>query len=195
MAKNPEDDRGQRVSLWSVAIWTAPAAMLLVPLVAMQFSTDVRWTRFDFIVAGLLLYGAVFTYELITRRTASGPYRAAGGVAVMAGLMLVWVNLAVGMIGSENDPANLMFGGVLAIGIIGAIVARFEPAGMARALVATALAQAAVAVIALVNRWGSTGPSWPRDILGTTALFAVLWVISAALFQKAARGGLERRSA
>jgi hypothetical protein len=52
-----------------------------------------------------------------------------------------------------------------------------------------------VAVIALVNRWGSTGPSWPRDILGTTALFAVLWVISAALFQKAARGGLERRSA
>jgi hypothetical protein len=54
------------------------------------------------------------------------------------------MNLAVGIIGSEDNPANLMYGGVLAVGIIGAIIARFEPHGMARALVATTLATSAV---------------------------------------------------
>jgi hypothetical protein len=51
------------------------------------------------------------------------------------------MNLAVGVIGTEDDPANLMYVGVLAVGIIGAIIARFRPHGMARTLFATALAQ------------------------------------------------------
>ena len=55
--------------------------------------------------------------------------------------MLVWINLAVGIIGSEDNPANLMYGGVLAVGVAGAVAARFRPGGMARALAATALAQ------------------------------------------------------
>ena len=58
------------------------------------------------------------------------------------------INLAVGVIGSEENPANLMFGGVLAVGIVGAVVARFRPRGMARALVSTAVAQTTVGVIA-----------------------------------------------
>jgi hypothetical protein len=52
-------------------------------------------------------------------------YRAAVGVAIAAAFILVWMNLAVGIIGSEDNPANLMYGGVLAIGIIGAVIARF----------------------------------------------------------------------
>ena len=89
--------------------------------------------------------------------TGNSAYRAAVGVALAAAFILVWVNLAVGIIGSEDNPANVMYGGVLAVGIIGAIIARFQPHGMARALVATALAQALVAVIALIAGWGSTG--------------------------------------
>jgi hypothetical protein len=64
--------------------------------------------------------------------------------------------------------------------VFGAIIARFQPHGMVRALYATALAQAAVAVIALIAGWGSTGPIWPKDILipridfGSAA--ASLWV-------------------
>ena len=68
------------------------------------------------------------------------------------------MNLAVGIIGTEDNPANLMYGGVLAVGIVGAIIARFQPHGMARALVATALAQALVAVIALIAGLGFAGP-------------------------------------
>ena len=75
-----------------------------------------------------------------------------------------------------------MYGGVLAVGIIGACIARFQPDGMARALVATALAQMVVAVIALLAGLGSTG-----DIVMLMGFFAGLWLLSAWLFRKAAR--------
>jgi len=58
---------------------------------------------------------------------------------------------------------------------------------MVRALYATALAQAAVASIALIAGLGSTGPIWPKDILILTGFFIALWLLSARLFRKAAR--------
>ena len=100
----------------------------------------------------------------------------------------MWINLAVGVIGSEGHAANLMFGGVLVVGIIGVLIARFQPQGMARAMSVTALAQSLVAVIALIAGWGSTGPIWPQDVLFLTVVFAALWLLSAWLFRRAARG-------
>jgi hypothetical protein len=64
---------------------------------------------------------------------------------------------------------------------------RFRPHGMARALAATALAQALVGVIALAAGIGSTAPSFPEAIVFLTGFFAELWLISAWLFRKAAR--------
>lgn len=52
---------------------------------------------------------------------------------------------------------------------------------------APGLAQVLVAVIALIAGFGSTGPSWPLDILVATVIFATLWLLSAWLFRKAAR--------
>jgi hypothetical protein len=85
-------------------------------------------------------------------KTSKTAYRAAVGVALAAAFILVWLSLGIGVIGADGDRANLMYLGVLAVGIVGALVARFRPQGMARALVATALAQALVAVIALILR-------------------------------------------
>ena len=87
----------------------------------------------------------------------------------------------------------MMYFGVLAVGIVGAIIARFRPHGMARALFATALAQALVSVIALIITLGSPGS--PPGVLGTLILngfFVGLFVGSAWLFREAARGGPER---
>lgn len=53
-------------------------------------------------------------------------YRAATGVALAAALMLIWLSLGVGIIGRDGDPANAMYFGVVAVGIIGAIIARFR---------------------------------------------------------------------
>ena len=64
--------------------------------------------------------------------------RWATGFALVAAFLIVWLNAAAGLIGIEDDdPANLLYVGVLAIGLIGAIVARFQPGGMARAMFAT----------------------------------------------------------
>ena len=177
---------GRRGSRWRIAAWGIAAAFILLPLFAMQVTDEVDWNLADFAVAGALVVGVGVTYELAARMTANSAYRAAVGVALAAAFILVWMNLAVGLIGTEDNPANLMYGGVLAVGIVGAVKARFQPHGMARALVATALAQALVALIALIAGLGSPA-SPPLEILGVTALFSVLWLIPAWLFRKAAR--------
>lgn len=162
------------------------ALILLLPLVAMQFTDEVVWDETDFAVIGVMLFGACSAYELAARMTGNIAYRAAVGVAVVAAFILMWINLAVGIIGSEDNPANLMYGGVLAVGILGALIVRFQPHGMARALAVTALVQASVGVLALIAGLGATGANWPGAIVALTGLFAALWRISAWLFQKAA---------
>lgn len=170
---------------WRMAGWAMAVALLLLPLVAMQFTDEVNWDVFDFVVFGSMLLGAGVICEITVGMTSSIAYRSAVGVALVAGFLLVWVNLAVGIIGSEDNPANLIYGGVLAIAIIGAAMGRFRPAGMARALSVTALAQALAGIIALVGGFGSMAPGAPQAVVFSTGLFAVLWLVSAYLFLKA----------
>jgi hypothetical protein len=155
----------------------------------MQFTEEVKWDLTDFAFMGALLFGTGLAYELAARKAGTIAYRAATGVALTAAFLLVWVDAAVGIIGDGDEglASATYVGGVLAVGFIGALIARFRPAGMARALLATALAQALAAVIALIAGWGSTGPIWPRDILMATGFFVALWVGSAVLFRRAAR--------
>jgi hypothetical protein len=179
MAGNTENGSGRRGNRWRLAVWGTAAFLLLLPMVAMQFSEEMAWGPGDFVLFGAMLFVACGTYELAVRMTGNNSYRAAVGVAVATAFILVWMNLAVGIIGSEENPANLMYGGVLAVGLLGAILARFKPQGMARALVGTALAQVVAAVIALSAGWGNA--------LILTGLFVALWLTSARLFRKAAR--------
>jgi hypothetical protein len=123
-------------------------------------------------------------------------YRAAAGIACVTGFVLLWINAAAGIIG--DGPVNLMYLGVLAVGFIGALLARFQPRGMAQALFATAAAQMLVPVIALViwkAGWVSLltdphSPNPPFDpgiapVFGLNAVFVILFVVSALLFQRA----------
>lgn len=191
MAGKPENGGGRRGSRWRIAAWAAAALILLVPLVAMQFTDEVKWDVADFVFAGALLIGVGVPYELAVRKTGNAAYRGAVGLALAAAFILIWVNGAVGVIGTEDDPANLMYLGVLGVGIIGALIARFRPHGMARALFATALAQTLVAVIALIARLGYP-LSGPLEILGLNGFFVALFVGSAWLFRRAAHGRPER---
>jgi hypothetical protein len=116
--------------------------------------------------------------------TGNTAYRAAIGIALATAFLIVWMSLAAGLIGIEDDdPANLWYVGVLAIGFIGAVVARFQPRGLARALFATALAQALVAVIALT--YPNTAST--AAIVFLHGVFVALFVASALLFRYAAR--------
>lgn len=177
--------RSIRRQIWYIAL--ATACILMAPLVAMQFTDEVNWDETDFIVMGALLFGAGLTYVLITRMSDSIAYKAAVGIAVAAGFILIWINLAVGLIGSEDNPANLLYAGVFAVGIIGAGIARFRPRGMARALFATAIAQALVPVIALIifRPPVSFGNPGVVGVFILNGFFAALFAVSALLFRRA----------
>lgn len=114
-------------------------------------------------------------------------YRWAVGVALLAAFLLAWLSLGVGIIGADGNPANLMYLGVLTVGIVGAVIARFRPRGMARAMFATALAQMAVALIALIARLGHPW-SGPLELSLLNGFFVAMFVGSAWLFQRAAHG-------
>lgn len=179
MARNMESRSGRRRNRWSLAIWGTAAFLLLLPAVAMQFTGEVDWSVGDFIFMGVMLSVACGAYELVARMTSNTAYRAAVGIAILTAFLTVWVNGAVGMLGSEDNPANLLFGGVLAVGLIGAIIAWFRPRGMALAMGATALAQAGMAVYALVGGYA--------EVVLHVGLFVIPWLLSAQLFRKAAR--------
>ena len=172
------EDGGWRGSRWRIAMWGAAAFLLALPAIAMQFTDEMKWDETDFIVIGTMLLAACGTFELAARASGSWAYRAGVAIAIAAAFLLIWINLAVGIIGSEDNPANLMFGGVIAVGIVGAIVARFQPQGMARAMTVTAIAQALVAVVALLMG------QFTFILIG---FFVAMWLLSAWLFRKAAQ--------
>lgn len=72
-------------------------ALLLVPLVAMLFTSEVNWGVEDFMAAGILLFGAGMAYSVAARRARSTVQRIAVAALVLAVLGTVWAQLAVGL--------------------------------------------------------------------------------------------------
>jgi hypothetical protein len=162
------------------------AVILLLPLVAMQITNEVDWGFGDFVVMGALLGGSGLVLELATQRSTSLAYRFGAACAVAASFLLIWVNLAVGFLRDEGNPANLMFLGVIGVGVIGAIIARARPAGMARAMLVAAGAQVLAGIVGLAAGWASPGGEGIYEVVLGTGLFTPLWLLSAWLFRKAA---------
>jgi hypothetical protein len=178
MAGLAETQSGWHRSPWRLGLWGVAAALLLLPAAAMQFTDEVQWTAGDFVFAGVLIGGVGLAFELAVRMTRDPFYRAGVAAALAAAFLIMWANGAVGMIGSEDNPFNLLFYGVIAVALAGAVAARFRPAGMARAMGLAAAAHALTAVIGMFTDL--------RGGLVSTA-FAGLWLLSAWLFGRAAR--------
>ena len=187
MAHRRDKERTGIGGRWRAAGWGLAALLLLLPLAAMQLTDQLSWSTSDFVLVGVILLVVGGTIELAARTTANISYRAGAGVAVTACFLLLAVNLSVGFLGSEANGANLMFVGVIAVAIGGSIVARFRGPGMARAMLATAIAQIVVGAIGLAARLGSAGYHGVYEAVLGTSLFGGLWVASAWLFDKAAK--------
>jgi len=74
--------------------------LLCIPLLAMQFTTEVNWTASDFIVAAILLFGTGMVSEMVLRKVKSSKNRILICGIVLVILLLVWIELAVGIFGS-----------------------------------------------------------------------------------------------
>jgi hypothetical protein len=166
--------------------WGVLAALLTVPALAMRFAPEAgfNWTASDFLVAGVLLAGVGLALEVAVRMSRDWSYRTGAVVAVGTGFLTLWANLAVGLVGNEENPANWLFVGVLAIAGAAAILARLRPAGMARAFAATAIAQLAAAAVA----FGTTaaGPGRAVEIAALAGIFPAGWLLAAWLFARSA---------
>lgn len=162
-----------------------PALLLLVPLVAMRFTDEVKWTGSDFVVAYVVLSSAGLAFRFLFRRASDWPTRAAAAAAVGSTLFMTWVNMAVGLVGRENHIANAMYLGVLAIAVLGALLAGFRPRGMARTFFTMAAAQLLVPMIALVV-WKIEPVIPVARVFGANSFFAFLFTVTALLFHLAA---------
>lgn len=112
------------------------------------------------------------------------PYRLALGLLIGSVMMLIWLGLGVGIIGKDDDPANMLFAFVFNIGIIGAILSRLKPKGMAVTSITMAVTQALIAIIAIVKGLGLPY-SGPMEILLLNAFFIAMYLVSAWLLIKA----------
>jgi hypothetical protein len=169
-----------RYNVWRIIGWSGAVALILTPLVAMQFTNEVNWDETDFLFAAIIFGIVGGLIELAMRVSSSWYYRLGAMFAVLAGFMVVWSNLAVGMIGNEDNPANLWFGAVLLIAITGAILSRFQKRAIAIAMFAAGTAQSAIGLFPGI---------FGTDIRGGifTIILASAWMISSAFFWIAGR--------
>lgn len=172
--------------LWRIPMWGLVAAALITPAVAMRFTSEVKWTASDFVFAGVVLGGAALIIELVVWRAKSMAYRAGVALSVLASVLLVWITGAVGVIGTEEHPANLLFLGVIGAAFLGSLISGLRAKGMSRAAFVAAVLQALIGIVALGAGWGSSDPGWPLDIVASTGVFTALWLAAAVLFGKAA---------
>lgn len=181
-------DGGRGGVRWRALGWGTAGALLLLPLVAMQFTREVNWTFGDFLFAAMMFGLVGVTLELAVRASNSLGYRAGVTVAVVTSFLLVWINGAVGIIGNEDNPLNLMFFGVIGVALAGSVVARFRAGGMAWAMSAAGVVQAAIGIGVFALSVASTEPPGAIGLLLLIEFFAAAWFVSALLFRKAARG-------
>ena len=174
----------RRLIVWAIV---GALILLLLILAAMRVTNEVNLGE-AVAWSGILLVAGGF-YELWQwlKKTRTRAYRIGFGVGLAGVLLLGWVSGAVGIIGSENQPVNLMYWAVHAALLTGALISRLSPGGMARTLFAAALVQVSVPVIALIISpevsWGNAG------VIGVfvfNSIFAVLFAGSGLLFLHAA---------
>ena len=182
MAANLTNDNLQRWSALRKLPWIVAVVILLLPAVAMQFNVEgVVWTASDFIVMGVILLIACGSFEALARSAPNFAYLAAAAIAIGTGFLMVWANLAVGIVGDGINGANLMFFGVVLVAIVATLVARFRASSMSRAMFTTA----GVLVLAIAIALAAFGANALEA--GLTMVFVAGWLVSGALFRMSAK--------
>ena len=171
---------------WRFIGWGIPVLLLILPAVAMQFTPEVNWSAGDFIFAAIIfgLIGAII--ELAVARSSSWAYRGAVGLAVMSSFLHIWISGAVGIIGSENNPGNLLYLAVVAIAAFGSIVTLGRAGPMAWVMGVTAVAEVLAPLVAFAGVADPVSDVLRPEVFATGILFTGMWLAAAALFRKAA---------
>ena len=187
MTEFVRDGGGRRGIPWWFIGWGGAVALLATPFVAMQLHADgVNWSPGDFIFAAALFGVIGGSFELAVRLSPNRAYRGAAALALLGTFLVIWSNLAVGIVGSEHNPANQWFFAALLVGIGSGCIGRFRAIAMSIASMATALLLWIAYAIAVMRPTDEPFVHRSVEFVGTS-IFALLFLGSAALFRKSAR--------
>ncbi len=168
----------RRLNKWRIAGWGSLFALLMLPALAMQLSSEVRWTESDFAFGAILLGFMGVVVELAVRFARPSPARIGYIIAGLSAFLTFWSNAAVGIIGDDNSVNDLFF---LMVGaaMLAGLVVRFRPSALRWIAVFLALGQYSVGIAALSMMPGHA-VEW-----GFLTFFALLWLIAAGCFHRA----------
>lgn len=180
-----ETDTNERARIRLLG-WSAPAVLILLPLIAMKTADPTAWEFEDLPFAFVMIAAIGLAFEFALRIPAPWAFRAGSVLAIGTALLLTWGNLAVGFAGSEDNAINLIFFAVPAIALAGSLTVRFKPRGLADAMTVTAAAQLAAGMIAYYNGH-FTGP--------LTIAFTGMWLAASLSFRRSSEATGEFRNA
>ena len=84
----------------SFVIYGLAALLLVIPFIGMQFTKEINWSSFDFLVAGILLFGTAFCVDMVLKMEKKNAKRMFYIVIILLALFLFWAELALGIFGS-----------------------------------------------------------------------------------------------
>jgi hypothetical protein len=160
-------------------------AALMVPLVASQFVEDWHWGAGGFVFVYVLFFATGMAYALIAKKMNMWAYKVGVGLALVTGFAFGWSNMV--QVADSGHPENLVYYSVLVVGIVGALLARLQPRGLAYTLFAMA---ATLALIVVVLPSGAP-PDLARNMAIGHGAYVVLLIASGLLFRHASLAGLK----
>ena len=170
-----------------ISVGVVTVIILMVPFVAMQFTDEVQWSLLDFATMGTLIFSIGIAYRLIIRSSPNFAYQIASTLAFGAVFLMVWANLAVGLIGSGANLANVLYMVVPGVAIVGAFLSNSNPGKMERSMYATVIALAVVTLIALLTKSSEYRSSPTTEILAISGFFFLLFIAAALIFRLATK--------
>jgi uncharacterized membrane protein YoaK (UPF0700 family) len=147
---------------------------------------QLNWGVGDFVFVAVIFFGGLAAYRFVSRRGQGSMFHTAVVLSLVTALSMIWITLAVGIIGSEDNQANIMYVGVLGIGLLGSLIARFRATGMSRTMVTVTMAQLVVTVVA-VTIWKPETEEHAFSTFILNLFYVMLFLSSALLFRRASR--------
>lgn len=160
-------------------------AVLMVPLVASQVVEGWNWPVGTFVFVYVLFFATGMVYAVVARKMGARSYKAGVGVALVAGLVLAWSTWV--QAADLENPANFWYDIVLAVGAIGACLARLKAPGLAWTL----FVMAAVLAVISVTLPSGAPPDMARRMAIGHGVYVVLFTASGLLFRHASLAGLK----
>jgi hypothetical protein len=153
--------------------------LLMVPVVASQVVEGWNWPVGTFVFTYVLFFGTVLAFLLIAGKMGAWSYKAAVGLALVAGFTFGWSNMV--HVSESDNPANLTYFSVLAVGVVGAWLARLEAQGLALTLFAMA---ATLGLIAALLPSGEP-PALARSLVIARGVYVMVFTSAGLLFRNA----------